>query len=174
MPPDNGQPTRQQMIDGALSSIDELIAAETEKLRLLKLHRQGLIQKFSGEMKTNPPQQHEDAKRIIDFLLEADRRSCGMCEREFGVHDPDASHGNCKRHTIASYQQMVQMNPAYRAQTEQSIRKVEAMPDSAFPPDLAQHPEIVAQLGKKDYASHDQEVKAYMDQFHRARGEQPV
>lgn len=122
----------------------------------------------------------ENALNIVNILLENEaveqqtRKSCGMCEREFGVHDPDASHGNCKRHTLASYQQMLQMNPQYQAQNAQSIKRIEAMPDSNFPPDLKQHPEIVASLGKKDYASHDRDVKAYMDNFHRQRGEQPV
>jgi hypothetical protein len=124
---------------------------------------------------------HENAMNIANLLLEDPvavatdtRKSCGMCEREFGVHDPDASHGNCKRHTIASYQQMIQMNPQYQAQTMQSIKRVEAMPDSNFPPDLRQHPEIVAALGKKDYATHDRDVKAYMDTVHRQRGERPI
>lgn len=175
MPPEENRPlSQQELIDGALASIDELIAAETRKLELLKQHRQGLIQKFAKMKATPPEQQQEAVKMIIDFLLESDRKSCGMCEREFGVHDPEASHGNCKRHTLASYQQMIQMNPQYKAQTMKSIQRVEAMPDSDFPPDLREHPEIVQALGKKDFSTHDQEVKAYMDQFHRARGEQPV
>lgn len=62
---------RQELFQGALASVDELIAAETEKLRLLQAHRKGLIQKAAKEIKMTPPQQNEDAKKIVDFLLEA-------------------------------------------------------------------------------------------------------
>jgi type I restriction enzyme, S subunit len=37
---------KQQLIDGCLASIDELIDAQTKKLELLKKHKKGLMQKL--------------------------------------------------------------------------------------------------------------------------------
>lgn len=162
-------------MDGALASLDELIAAETKKLELLKQYRQGLIQKFA-KMRAAPPTQNEAVKEIIDFVLEAERKSCGTCERQFGVHDPNASHGNCKRHTIDSYKQIIELNPNNKDRIEPLIKKVMAMPDENFPPDLSlpQNQALLQSLAKKDYATHDRETQDYMDNFHRSRGDEPV
>jgi len=116
----------------------------------------------------------ECVESIVNFVIEAERRSCGMCEREFGVHDPNASHGNCKRHTIDSYKDIIKHNANNKDRIEPLIKKIMEMPDEKFPPDLAEHPEIVASLGRKDFATHDQEVKAHMDQVYRSRGEIPA
>lgn len=118
----------------------------------------------------------ECVRSIVSFIVEGERKSCGMCEREFGVHDPDASHGNCRRHTIDGYKNIIKHNAGAVDRIEPFIKKIEAMPEENFPPDLAlpQNEQLRNSLKQKDYATHDRQVKAYMDQTHRARGEQPV
>lgn len=118
----------------------------------------------------------ECVEEIVSFVTESERRSCGMCERQFGVHDPDASHGNCKRHTIDSYKQIIKLNSSAVDKVEPLIKKVMAMPDENFPPDLAepQNEQLRNSLMQKDYATHDRETQAYMNQVHRSRGEEPI
>lgn len=95
---------------------------------------------------------HENAMNIVNLLLENEapvadvRKACANCEREFGVHDPNASHGVCKRHTIEHIKE------AGRVQNKDYsdfIRRTEAKPDSAFAPDLAkpENAEYRASLG---------------------------
>lgn len=170
MPPENQRPTRQELFQGALASVDELIAAQTEKLRLLQAHRKGLIQKFSKEINP-PPQQNENAKKIVDFLLQDGlQSSCSGCEREFSVKVPAATHGLCKRHTIDSYRQIEKTNPG--ANYAQKIAEIETRPDSAFPPDLGspENRQFLNSLEKVDFAKKDADQKAYLDQWRASRG----
>jgi hypothetical protein len=73
----------------------------------------------------------EDVRSVVNFLLEREG-ACAMCEREFGVHNPNASHGYCKRHSLQMYQSLKQ-TPQIAAKIEQ----IKAMPDDNFVPDLA-------------------------------------
>lgn len=130
---------------------------------------------------------HENAQNIVDLLLENEapvaapaqqttRQSCGKCERQFGVHAPNTSHGNCKRHQIEYYQQTAQLNPGAAPKMQQMIAQAEAQPDSAFPPDLAkpENEQLRNSMEKKDFETNDRRTKIYLDQFHRLRGEKPI
>jgi len=61
--------------------------------------------------------------------------ACPDCEREFGVHDPNASHTPCKRHMIAMYRQI---EMATGTDLSGQIAMVQGRLDSTFPQDLAQ------------------------------------
>lgn len=84
---------------------------------------------------------HIDAKQIVSLLLEDLAVACSACEKEFGVPGKVGdSHGFCKRHLIAQYQPMLAATPTgpQRASLQQKITAIQAMPDTNFPPDLAQ------------------------------------
>lgn len=84
-----------------------------------------------------------NAKKIVDHLLENELvRACRSCEKEFGVHDPKASHGYCKRHLIDSYRGM---ENNFGADYSTKIASLEARPDTDFPPDLAKQRPALAQ-----------------------------
>lgn len=91
------KPTRRELFNGALASIDELIAAETKKLELLKTHRQGLIQKFSAEMKTAPPQQNESASKIVNFMLEDGPTKEEIYDPAAQAEDPNIRFAHLKK-----------------------------------------------------------------------------
>lgn len=65
---------------------------------------------------------------IVSALLDETEHACYQCEKEFGTHNPNASHGLCQRHLAGSYRQMGR---------EEKAREIESRPASSFPPDLA-------------------------------------
>ena len=83
------------------------------------------------------------AHDIVDSLLEGNLvLACASCEKEFKVHNPEASHGYCRRHLIGMYRQMAVANPGKNYDAK--IAELEARPGESFAPDMAKQQQPVA------------------------------
>lgn len=79
-----------------------------------------------------------DSHEIYRLLVESYNRVCMGCEKERGLSpDPNGSHGYCRRHALEFVQVMAKHGMAPDI-VKQKIAKIEAMPDTDFPPDMAE------------------------------------
>lgn len=78
-----------------------------------------------------------NANTIVDVLLEGDPiRVCAGCCQEHGVKSPlGASHGFCRRHAMAAYQQVLDMC-GNDPDTQQKLAALADKPDSSFCPEM--------------------------------------
>ncbi len=101
----------------------------------------------------------KDAARIVEMLLEADEgphvKVCGTCEEEVGPQRMQPgeikTHTYCKRHLMALYTQLG---------NEAKAQEIAAQPDSAYAPDLAQHPELADAAGREAHLKKKQDFMA--------------
>lgn len=88
MPLPYASPEEQQKIADCLSSIDELIDAESRKLKALKKHKKGLMQKlFPAEGKTLPEWRFPEFQGHSEWKSKSIGKSCDM----FSGGTPDTS-----------------------------------------------------------------------------------
>ena len=76
----------------------------------------------------------QDYLQHFGLVRESRELACAACEKEYGVRNPNGSHGNCKRHAIEAMQNAGRAkNMDFSAQ----IEKIKNAPDTAFAPDLS-------------------------------------